>query len=559
MWDYIVVGGGSAGCVVAARLSEDPRCRVLLLEAGLGFLDQTPLIGAPAGAFYVCNNRWFDWRYQTQPDSSCAGRMENVYGGKLLGGGSSINGTVFIRGSAEDFDEWAKLGNKGWAYDDVLPFFKRMEATSVGDSYYHGRNGPVGVDYAAPMLDISHRFIEAASEVGILYNSDINGARLEGVSRTPCSVLNGVRQSTARAYLRPAMSRQNLKVVTRALVRRVIFEGRDAVAVEYTRSGTTYFAKAAREIVLSAGGIRSPHILLLSGIGPARQLRDIGIPVVSELTGVGQNYMDHAACHMLYNVKLPTWCRDLLLGRQAWQALRWLLLKTGPAQSGVSQAIAFVRTQDNCTRPDLQISLLPVFVDQSKIKRVDPEFSPKDGCDRIMVYIDECKPAGRGHLRLASANAEDAPLVYPNMLGGERSIQTLIRGVHIVRKILAAGAIKPYITREVSPGSDACADASIEQWIRSAALSMAHPSGTCKMGQDELSVVDEKLRVRGVGRLRVADASIMPTIPSGNINAPTIMIGERAAALIRGELDGCESSPRSSSMQRTAVPVEEAT
>jgi choline dehydrogenase len=533
MWDYIVVGGGSAGCVIANRLSENLHHTVLLLEAGWGVLDQTPLVTAPAGAFHVFNNKLFDWCYPTQPDPTCAGRAETLYGGKVLGGGSSINGTMFIRGNADDFDEWARMGNAGWAYKDVLPFFKRIEKTCIGLDDYHGRVGPLGVDYAAPMLDISHRFIEAAVETGIPYNSDINGQRLEGVSRTPCSVYGGIRQSTAKAYLRPVMKRPNLKVLTRALVHKVLFEGKDAIGVEYTSRGNKRIAKASKEIVLCAGGVRSPHILLLSGVGPSEQLRQFDIPIVHELSGVGLNYMDHAACHMVYEVQLPTWCREVPLGKQALHGVRWLLQKKGPAQSGVSQAVAFVRTDHGMMQPDLQVSLLPIFIGKSETMRGDTKLLQKDGRDKIMVYVDECKPAGRGCLRLASPSVTDAPLVYPNLLGSDKSIETLVSGIQIVRRIMAAGAIRSYVEREVSPGPDAISKASLEQWIRKAAVSMAHPSGTCKMGQDDKSVVDETLRVRGVRKLRVADASIMPSIPSGNINAPTIMIGEKAAALIQ--------------------------
>jgi choline dehydrogenase len=526
MWDYIVVGAGSAGCVVASRLSENSRHKVLLLEAGWGFLDRTPLVAAPAGALHVLNSSLFNWRYVTQPDPTCAGRTETIYAGKLLGGGSSTNGTMFIRGNPLDYDEWARLGNRGWAYNDLLPFFKKIERTHIGSDDYRGRAGPLGVDYAGPMLDVSHRFIEAATEIGIPYNSDINGARLEGVSRTPCSVYCGIRQSTAKAYLRPAMKRPNLAVKTRALVQRVIFDATDATGVEYTVGGKKCFASASKEIIVCAGGVRSPQILLLSGIGQREQLSQFGIPIVHELRGVGHNYMDHAACHMVYDVNLPTWSTELSLGSQIYHGLRWLLYKGGPARSGVSQAVAFVRTNPSLAEPDLQISLLP-------IARGKPNGRlESNNCDKIRIYIDECKPASRGFLTLTSADATDAPRVHPNLLGGDKSIDILKSGVSIVRRLMAAGAIRSHVKREAIPGPD-LTTAEVEQWIRQSAVSMAHPSGTCKMGQDDTAVVDEELRVRGVRKLRVADASIMPAIPSGNINAPTIMIGEKAAALIQ--------------------------
>jgi len=531
VWDYIIVGGGSAGCVLANRLSAEPSRSVLLLEAGWGGLDRTPLVQAPAGSLYIATSTLFAWKYPYQPDPTRANRTDGTIAGKLLGGGSSINGTMFIRGAADDYDDWARLGNDGWGYRDVLPFFKKLERTAIGAEEYHGRGGPLGVEYARPMLDISHRFIEAAIESGIPYNSDINGECLQGVSRTPCSIFAGTRQSTARVYLRPAMKRRNLKVVTRALARKILFDGKEAVGVEYDSNGRTEVAKASKEIILSAGAIRSPQILLLSGIGPAEQMSRFRLPLVHELRGVGHNYMDHLAAHMAFKVSLPTWCREASLGRQASHILKWVLRKDGPADTGFSQAVAFVRSSEALKNPDIQLCFMPF----SLVPGDSPTGSyrkltvPRKYGDMIMVYVSECKPESRGWLTLASTRILDPPLVYPNYLSSPKTLGKIVTGIEIVRRIMAASPIGPHVKAEVRPGSDARSTDALQEWIRQEAGTMAHSSGTCKMGHDDSAVVDEKLRVRGVRKLRVVDASIMPTIPSGNINAPVIMIAEKAS------------------------------
>ncbi len=527
MWSYIIVGGGSAGCVLANRLSECPDNKVLLLEAGMGGLDKLPLVSAPACALYLSSNRLFDWCDEMQPDPTCNDRMELLNGGKLLGGGSSINGMMFIRGNPHDFNEWADLGNEGWSYNDVLPYFKKIEKTAIGSDEYHGRGGPLGVEYASPMLDVSHRFIEAAVEAGIPYNADINGKCQEGVTRTPCSIFKGVRQSTALAYLRPAMRRRNLTVVTGAQVQRIVFEGTTAVGIEYKRLGKLHRVDASKEIVLSAGAIRSPQLLMLSGVGPAEHLAAFNIPIVHDSPGVGRNHMEHPAAYMTYELDLPTWNRESTLFKQLCHGVNWFFRKKGPAGSGYSQAVAFVKTEEELLRPDLQLTLLPVSVGyENKKKHIDVKRN------MIKVIINQCRPTGRGRLELCPNNPKNPPLIFPELLGGKETIMVMTKGIEIVRKIFSADVIGAHVVEEIAPGNLFKAEDDLEVWLRQTTVDTVHPSGTCKMGQDDLSVVDERLKVRGVKNLRVADASIMPTITSGNTNAPTIMIGEKASAMI---------------------------
>lgn len=526
MYDFIIVGGGSAGCVLANRLSENADNIVLLIEAGRGGLDKLPFVTCPGAGIYTVGNSFFDWCYQMEADPTCNDRTEQLDSGKLLGGGSAINGMMYIRGNRGDYNGWKKLGNKGWSYEDVLPFFKKIEKTAIGSDKYHGRSGPLGVEYAKPMLDISHRFIEAAMGTGIPFNADINGKNQEGVSRTPCSTYGGIRQSTALAYLDPARKRKNLFVTTGALVERIIFDGEKATGIEYRKNGRLTQVLASKEIILSAGAVRSPQILMLSGIGPVDELEKFDIPLVKSSSGVGLNHMEHPAIWLRYEVDLPTWSAHRPFLKQVIHGLNWLLMKRGPATSGLSQAVAFFRSSPDEVEPDIQLIFIPISTERKGL------FRRPTSRNIVSVAINECRPKARGRVVLASANPTDAPLIYPQLLGGSETVKTMIQGILKVRDIFQSSMLKPYVKKELEPGFSAKTEKELEAYLRCNVVDTVHPSGTCKMGQDNLAVVDERLRVIGVENLRIADASIMPTITSGNTNAPVIMIGEKAASMI---------------------------
>ena len=528
-WDYIVVGAGSAGCVLAYRLSARPENKILLLEGGGS--DTSPYLRVPAGEIKSILNPRFNWMYMSEPDPSLNGRDAMWPGGKVLGGSSSINGMIYLRGQHEDYDEWARLiGNTGaWSYGDVLPYFKRMESNPLGPSEYHGADGPLRVSDVPTPHPLVRTFVEAAQEIGIPFNADVNGATQEGAGPNQGTVRFGRRNSTARAYLRPVMGRSNLRVETEARVDRVVFEDGRARTVLYSRGGEQREATADGEIILSAGAIASPAILLRSGIGPGADLAALGIPVVAESPGVGNNLQEHPAAWVAGYVDISTYNTEATATGFVRHGLDWLLRGKGPAASPIAQAVAFVRTRlEEEDRPDIQIHFVPTGYDfgPNGIKLLDRP--------AITLPVNVCRPRSRSRLTLRSPDPTDPPRIFSNILGDEDDMRRMIDGCNISRAIFESAAFKPHFQGLFLPAPEARSDADLEAYLRGHTLPSYHPAGSCKMGIDDMAVVDPDLRVAGVAGLRVIDASIMPIVTSSNTNAPTIMIGEKGSDLVLG-------------------------
>jgi choline dehydrogenase len=522
-FDYVVIGAGSAGCAVAARLSEDPAVTVALIEAG--GRDLNPWIHIPVGYFKTMHNPAIDWRYRTAPDPGLNGRSIEWPRGKVLGGSSALNGLLYIRGQAEDYDLWRQLGNAGWGWADVLPFFKQSERQERGADALHGGDGPLVVSDMRAHRDLCDKFIEAAIAAGIPRNDDFNGTDQEGVGYFQLTMHKGLRCSTATAYLKPARRRANLNIVTHALTRRLLFEGNRAVAVEIERAGRRETVTARREIVLSAGAIGSPQILQLSGIGPAALLAAQGIETLHDLPGVGDNLQDHLQARAVYEVTEPTLNDEVnsFIGRMRI-GMDFVFRRRGPMTMGASQVGAFARTRPNCATPDIQFHIQPLSSQ-----------SPGHGLDPFSAFttsVCQLRPESRGHVRITSSDPHAHPEILANYLATETDCRTMVEGVRIGRRIAEAAPLAPILKCEREPGPEAASDDEILDWIRDRATTIYHPAGTCKMGQDDFAVVNARLKVHGVDGLRVADASVMPTITSGNTNAPAIMIGEKVAAMI---------------------------
>jgi choline dehydrogenase len=523
-YDFIVIGAGSSGCVLANRLSANARHRVLVLEAGRR--DSNPWIHVPGGIFKLIHNAAWDWCYQTEPEAELAGRKIQWPRGKMLGGSSSINGMIYIRGQAEDFDHWRQLGNRGWSYEDVLPYFRRSEDQARGPDAFHGIGGPVAVTDPRFSLPIVEAFVRAAGQAGVPLNSDFNGARQEGVGNFQLTVRNGRRSSAAVAYLRPVSKRPNLRVETGALVRRVILDGKRAIGVEYEAGGEVRVADCAREIILSAGAIASPQILQLSGIGDGPRLSALGIPVGHHLPGVGGNLQDHLQARAVFRTRHPITLNDQArtLVQRAMIGAEYLFRRRGVLSFGASLAGAFVRTDPRAATADVQLHFQPLSLDSYDGKLHD--FSA------FTISACQLRPQSRGEIFLASADPRRAPRIKANYLSEKEDQMAMVRAVRLIRQIAAAPALAAEVEAEWRPSPLLNTDDDILGYVRETASSIFHPVGTCKMGSDPGAVVDDELRVHGVFGLRVIDCSIMPTLVSGNTNAAAMMIGEKGADLV---------------------------
>jgi choline dehydrogenase len=519
MYDYVIVGAGSAGCVLANRLTEDPAVSVLLLESGGP--DTARELHIPA-AFSKLFKGTYDWNYSTVEQEQLKQRRVYMPRGKALGGSSSINAMIYMRGNRYDYDHWCDLGNQGWSYFEVLPYFKKAEHQERGVSVYHGVDGPLNVADLRCVNPLTHAFVAAGIELGWPHNSDFNGEKQEGVGVYQVTQKRGQRHSAANAYLKPARQRPNLTVLTHVQVTRLLVEQRRCVGVTYLRSGQSQQIQARREVLLCAGAINSPQLLLLSGIGPMADLHSMGIPVTLDLPGVGQNLQDHLAAGVIYACTKPV---SLAGAETMANILYYLLLKRGPLTTNVTEAGAFLRTKPDLPAPDIQVAFVPVdAIDHGLVRLKGHSFT---------IGLTELRPQSRGQVTLRSPNPLEPPAIQPGYLTGKSELQTLVEGMGLCRKVAQAHAFDPFRGRELYPGPEVQGETAIADFVRTYAVTADHPVGTCKMGNDALAVVDAELRIHGIQGLRVVDASIMPAIVSGNTNAPTIMIAEKAADLIK--------------------------
>ena len=525
-FDYIIIGAGSAGCVLANRLTADEKNKVLLLEAG--GKDTYPWIHIPVGYYKTMHNPKTDWCFKTEQDETMNNRSINYPRGKVLGGSSSINGLLYIRGQKEDYDHWRQLGNAGWSWDDVLPYFKKAENQQRGADEYHGVGGPLSVEDIRIKLDILDEFQKAAKEIGIPNRDDFNTGDNFGCGYFQVTEKNGLRCSTAVGYLNPAKRRKNLKIETKAHVKQILFENKIAKEIEYWQNNELHKVKANKEIILSAGAVQSPQILQASGIGNSELLKKFGINIIHELKGVGENVQDHLMFRPVYKVKnIKTLNQKInsLIGRLLI-GMEFVFLRKGPMTMGASQLCLFAKSDPSVATPNLQFHVQPISTDKLGGAALHdfPGFTPT---------VANVRPTSRGFIAIKSADTRDDPMIKMNYLSSPEDRKVAIAGIKLARKIvMETETFKKYEPEEFRPGSHITDDEELLIAASDYAQTIFHPVGTCKMGSDENAVVDSNLRVHGIQNLRVIDASIMPTITSGNTNAPTIMIAEKAADLI---------------------------
>jgi choline dehydrogenase len=526
-FDYVIVGAGSAGCVLANRLTADGKRSVLLLE--FGGSDRSIFVQMPTALSIPMNMKRFNWFYHTQPEPALNGRRMHTPRGKVLGGSSSINGLVYIRGNPEDFNGWEAQGAAGWSYSDVLPYFRRAETRQEGGNIYRGGAGPLQTRYGSLRNPLHAAWLAAAREAGYPSSDDVNGMQQEGFGRMDMTVGEGRRSSAANAYLRPVLGRENLSMITRALVSRILFDGKRASGVEYLRGGKTHRVSANAEVILCGGPINSPQLLKLSGVGPSAELREHQIDVVHELAGVGENLQDHLEFYFQVASKEPvTLYSSISPWSRAWIGARWLLRKDGLGATNHFETCGFIRSRAGIPYPDIQYHFLPLAVayDGSSLAQ-------EHG---FQAHVGPMRSKSRGWVRLASNNPREQPLIQFNYMSHAEDREEMRACVRLTREIFLQPAFDRYRGREIQPGAEVQSDTDIDAFIRSKVESAYHPSCTCKMGADTdpMAVVDAQTRVRGLERLRVVDSSIMPSITTGNLNAPTIMLAEKAADHILG-------------------------
>ena len=523
-FDYVIVGAGSAGCVLANRLTASGKHSVLLLEAGPE--DSHLWIHIPLGYGRLFKEKAVNWMYQTEPEPGLNGRNVFQPRGKVLGGSSSINGLLYVRGQHEDYDRWRQHGNLGWGFDDVLPYFKKAEDQTRGGDDFHGAGGPLPVSDWRHADPLSEAFVDAAAEVGVPRNPDFNGATQEGAGFFQTTTKGGRRASTAVAYLRPAKARPNLHVETSALAERILFAGRRAVGVAYRVAGIPRTARARKEVLIAGGAFNSPQLLQLSGVGPADLLRQHGIEVALDAPGVGNDLQDHMQVRVVMRCSQAITLNDIVNNpvRKVLTGLRYAAFRTGPLTIAAGTSGAFFKTNPRLATPDIQIHFLPFSTD-----KMGEKLHPFSG---FTASVCQLRPESRGSLRIKSADPAAPPEIRINYLASEVDRATNVEGLKILRKILRASALTPYVVEEIDPGDKIMSDEALLAYCRARGTTIYHPTSTCRMGNDSLAVVDQRLRVRGVDGLRVIDASVMPDLVSGNTNAPVIMIAEKASDLI---------------------------